>query len=150
LAAYVKRCKGHDPDIKRVIETGNSTMTTILLAEDNELNRDMLLRRLERRGYRVVVATNGEDAITKAKADRPDLLLLDISLPILDGLEVASRIRADPQLRALPILGLSAHAMHGDRERALAAGCDDYDTKPVEIERLVDKIQLLLQTATRP
>lgn len=125
-------------------------MTTILLAEDNELNRDMLLRRLQRRGYRVVEATNGEDAITKAKADRPDLLLLDISLPILDGLEVASRIRADPQLRALPILGLSAHAMHGDRERALAAGCDDYDTKPVEIERLVDKIQLLLQTATRP
>ena len=125
-------------------------MTTILLAEDNELNRDMLLRRLERRGYRVVAATNGEDAITMAKADRPDLLLLDISLPILDGLEVASRIRADPQLRALPILGLSAHAMHGDRERALAAGCDDYDTKPVEIERLVDKIQLLLQTATRP
>ena len=129
---------------------GNSTMTKILLAEDNELNRDMLLRRLERRGYQVVVATNGEEAIEKVKADGPDLLLLDISLPVLDGLEVASRIRADPELRTLPILGLSAHAMQGDRERALAAGCDDYDTKPVEMERLVDKIQLLLQTATKP
>ena len=124
-------------------------MTKILLAEDNELNRDMLLRRLERRGYQVVVATNGEEAIEKVRADGPDLLLLDISLPILDGLEVASRIRADPQLRSLPILGLSAHAMQGDRERALAAGCDDYDTKPVEMERLVDKIQLLLQTAPK-
>ncbi len=129
---------------------GNSTMTKILLAEDNELNRDMLLRRLERRGYEVVVATKGEEAIEKVKADGPDLLLLDISLPVLDGLEVASRIRADPELRTLPILGLSAHAMQGDREQALAAGCDDYDTKPVEMERLVDKIQLLLQTATKP
>ncbi len=124
-------------------------MTKILLAEDNELNRDMLLRRLERRGYQVVVATDGEEAIEKVRAHGPDLLLLDISLPILDGFEVASRIRADPQLRALPILGLSAHAMQGDRERALAAGCDDYDTKPVEMERLVDKIQLLLQTASK-
>jgi len=124
-------------------------MTKILLAEDNALNRDMLLRRLERRGYQVVVATSGEEVIDKVKAYGPDLLLLDISLPILDGLEVASRIRADPQLRALPILGLSAHAMQGDRERALAAGCDDYDTKPVEMERLVDKIQLLLQTASK-
>jgi len=125
-------------------------MTKILLAEDNELNRDMLLRRLERRGYHIVVAMDGEDAIEKVRAHGPDLLLLDISLPILDGLEVASRIRADPQLRALPILGLSAHAMQGDRERALAAGCDDYDTKPVEMERLLDKIQALLQTATKP
>ena len=125
-------------------------MTKILLAEDNELNRDMLLRRLERRGYQVVVATDGEDAIEKARAHGPDLLLLDISLPVLDGFEVASRIRADPQLCALPILGLSAHAMQGDRERALAAGCDDYDTKPVELARLLDKIQLLLQTATKP
>ncbi len=129
---------------------GNSAMTKILLAEDNELNRDMLLRRLERRGYQVVVATNGEEAIEKVKADGPDLLLLDISLPVFDGLEVASRIRADPKLRALPILGLSAHAMQGDREKALAAGCDDYDTKPVELERLLEKIQLLLQTATKP
>lgn len=125
-------------------------MPKILLAEDNELNRDMLVRRLERRGYQVVVATDGEEAIEKARAHGPDLLLLDISLPVFDGLEVASRIRADPKLRALPILGLSAHAMQGDREKALAAGCDDYDTKPVELERLLDKIQLLLQTATKP
>ena len=125
-------------------------MTKILLAEDNELNRDMLLRRLERRGYQVVVATDGKEAIEKVRAHGPDLLLLDISLPVFDGLEVASRIRADPTLRALPILGLSAHAMQGDREKALAAGCDDYDTKPVELERLLEKIQLLLQTATKP
>ena len=125
-------------------------MTKILLAEDNELNRDMLLRRLERRGYQVVVATDGKEAIEKARAHGPDLLLLDISLPVFDGLEVASRIRSDPTLRALPILGLSAHAMQGDREKALAAGCDDYDTKPVELERLLEKIQLLLQTATKP
>lgn len=124
-------------------------MTKILLAEDNELNRDMLLRRLQRRGYQVVVATDGEEAIEKVRAYGPDLLLLDISLPVLDGFEVASRIRADPELRALPILGLSAHAMQGDRERALAAGCDDYDTKPVELARLLDKIQALLQTATK-
>jgi len=125
-------------------------MIKILLAEDNELNREMLLRRLERRGYQVVVAMDGEEAIAKARAHGPDLLLLDISLPVLDGFEVASRIRADHQLRELPILGLSAHAMQGDRERALAAGCDDYDTKPIEMGRLLDKIHSLLQTATRP
>jgi len=124
--------------------------TKILLAEDNEFNRDMLLRRLERRGYQVAVATDGEGAIEMVRAYGPDLLVLDIGLPVLDGLEVASRIRADPQLRTLPILGLSAHAMQGDRERALAAGCDDYETKPVEMERLLDKIQLLLQTGTKP
>lgn len=124
-------------------------MAKILLAEDNELNRDMLLRRLERRGYQVDIARDGEEAIEKVRSYCPDLLLLDISLPILDGCEVARRIREDPQLCALPILGLSAHAMQGDRERALAAGCDDYDTKPVEMERLLDKIQLLLQAATR-
>jgi len=125
-------------------------MTMILLAEDNELNRDMLLRRLERRGYQVVVAMDGEEAIEMVRAHGPDLLLLDISLPILDGFEVARHIRADSQLCALPILGLSAHAMQGDREMALAAGCDDYDTKPVEMERLLGKIQLLLQTAAKP
>ncbi len=124
--------------------------TRILLAEDNELNRDMLLRRLERRGYQVAVATDGEQVIEMVRAYHPDLLLLDIGLPVLDGLEVASRIRADPQLRTLRILGLSAHAMQGDRERALAAGCDEYETKPVEMERLLDKIQLLLQTGIQP
>lgn len=125
-------------------------MVKILLAEDNEMNRDMLMRRLERRGYQVDIAMDGEAAIEKVRSHCPDLLLLDISLPILDGFEVARRIREDPQLCALPILGLSAHAMQGDRERALAAGCDDYDTKPVEMERLLDKIQSLLQAATRP
>lgn len=124
-------------------------MAKILLAEDNELNRDMLLRRLERKGYEVIVAADGEETIEKTRAHDPDLLLLDISLPLLDGFEVARRIRADPQLCGLPILGLSAHAMQGDREKAIAAGCDDYDTKPVEITRLLEKIQSLLQAATK-
>lgn len=121
-------------------------MPKILLAEDNELNRDMLSRRLQRRGYDVVIATDGEQAVTKSATEFPDLLLLDVGLPIIDGLEVARRIRSNPQLSGLPILGLSAHAMQGDKERALAAGCNDYDTKPVDIERLLTKISHLLQT----
>lgn len=123
------------------------TMPKILLAEDNELNRDMLSRRLQRRGYDVVIATDGEQAVAKSASEFPDLLLLDVGLPIIDGLEVARRIRSNPQLSGLPILGLSAHAMQGDKERALAAGCDDYDTKPVDIERLLTKISHLLQTS---
>lgn len=123
------------------------TMPKILLAEDNELNRDMLSRRLQRRGYDVVIATDGEQAVAKSATEFPDLLLLDVGLPIIDGLEVARRIRSNPQLSSLPILGLSAHAMQGDKERALAAGCDDYDTKPVDIERLLTKISHLLQTS---
>jgi two-component system cell cycle response regulator DivK len=134
----------HAPVLGRLI------MNKILLAEDNEWNRDMLLRRLERRGYQIVVALDGKEAIEQVKAHCPDLLLLDISLPLMDGFEVARYIRADPEFCTLPILGLSAHAMQGDRERALAAGCDDYDTKPVDMERLLNKIQLLLQAAAKP
>lgn len=125
-------------------------MPKILLAEDNEMNRDMLSRRLQRRGYDVVIAADGEQAVEKSASEFPDLLLLDIGLPIIDGLEVARRIRSDPQLSGLPILGLSAHAMQGDKERALAAGCDDYDTKPIDIERLLSKISHLLQTSHEP
>lgn len=122
-------------------------MPKILLAEDNELNRDMLSRRLQRRGYDVVIAADGEQAVAKSASEFPDLLLLDVGLPIIDGLEVARRIRSNPQLSSLPILGLSAHAMQGDKERALAAGCDDYDTKPIDIERLLTKISCLLQAS---
>lgn len=120
-------------------------MIKILLAEDNELNRDMLSRRLQRRGYDVVIAIDGEQAVAKSLSEFPHLLLLDVGLPIIDGLEVARRIRSNPQSNSLPILGLSAHAMQGDKERALAAGCDDYDTKPIDIERLLSKISHLLQ-----
>lgn len=125
-------------------------MPKILLAEDNEMNRDMLSRRLQRRGYDVVIAADGEQAVEKSASEFPDLLLLDIGLPIIDGLEVARRIRSNPRSSSLPILGLSAHAMQGDKERALAAGCDDYDTKPIDIERLLSKISHLLQTSHEP
>jgi two-component system cell cycle response regulator DivK len=114
--------------------------TTILLIEDNELNRDMLSRRLERRGYAVVMAVDGEEGVESARRARPDLILMDMSLPVLDGWEATRRLKADPGTRDIPIIGLSAHAMAGDRERALDAGCDDYDTKPVDLARLLDKI----------
>ncbi len=119
---------------------------TILLVEDNELNRDMLSRRLERRGYSVVMAVDGEEGVESARRDRPDLILMDMSLPILDGWEATRRLKADPGTRTIPIIGLSAHAMAGDRERALEAGCDDYDTKPVDLARLLGKISERLTT----
>lgn len=113
---------------------------TILLVEDNELNRDMLSRRLERRGYAVLIAVDGVEGMESAKRDRPDLILMDMSLPILDGWEATRQLKADPGTRDIPIIGLSAHAMSGDREKALEAGCDDYDTKPVDLARLLEKI----------
>jgi len=112
----------------------------ILLVEDNELNRDMLSRRLTRRGYTVVVAEDGEQALELARAERPELVLMDMSLPGIDGWEATRRLRADPVLAGVRVIALTAHAMSGDRERALEAGCDDYDTKPVEMERLLQKI----------
>lgn len=115
-------------------------MTKILLIEDNEMNRDMLSRRLERRGYEVVMAVDGEEGIRIARSDGPDLILMDMSLPLLDGWEATRRLKADNRTASIPIIGLSAHAMAGDREKALDAGCDDYDTKPVELPRLLDKI----------
>jgi CheY-like chemotaxis protein len=108
--------------------------------EDNELNRDMLSRRLTRRGYTVVVAEDGEQALELARAERPELVLMDMSLPGIDGWEATRRLRADPDLAGVRVIALTAHAMSGDRERALEAGCDDYDTKPVEMERLLQKI----------
>ena len=119
-------------------------MAKILLVEDNEMNRDMLSRRLERRGYQVIIAVDGEEGSRLAYQEKPDLILMDMSLPILDGWEVTRQLKAAPQTRSIPIIALTAHAMAGDREKALEAGCDDYDTKPVEMSRLLTKIQLLL------
>jgi CheY-like chemotaxis protein len=119
-------------------------MARILLVEDNEMNRDMLSRRLERRGYEVIVAVDGEEGVVRAKADAPDLVLMDLSLPGIDGWEATRQLKAADETRSIPVLALTAHAMAGDREKALAAGCDDFDTKPVDLPRLVDKIDALL------
>jgi CheY-like chemotaxis protein len=119
-------------------------MAKILLVEDNEMNRDMLSRRLQRRGHDVLVAGDGADGVAKARAEIPGLILMDMSLPVLDGWEATRQIKADPATSAIPIIALTAHAMSEDRERAITAGCDDYDTKPVEFPRLIGKIDALL------
>lgn len=124
-------------------------MAKILLVEDNEINRDMLSRRLERRGYQVVVALDGEQGVRMAQSEVPDLILMDMSLPVLDGWEATQRIKAAPETRAIPIIALTAHAMVGDRERAMAVGCDDYDTKPIELPRLLEKMEKILAKAAR-
>ncbi len=125
-------------------------MAKILLIEDNELNRDMLSRRLERRGYQVVIAADGEQGVQLAQTEAPDLILMDMSLPVLDGWEVARQLKAAPETRGIPIIALTAHAMVGDRKKALEAGCDDYDTKPIEFPRLVEKIEALLGKEATP
>ena len=119
-------------------------MAKILIVEDNEMNRDMLSRRLVRRGYQIALAVDGEEGVTAAKSEMPDLILMDISLPLIDGLEATRRLKADAATQAIPVIGLTAHAMAGDREKVIAAGCDDYDTKPVELARLLRKIEALL------
>jgi CheY-like chemotaxis protein len=119
-------------------------MPRILLVEDNEMNRDMLSRRLSRKGYDMILAVDGGEGVQKALAENPDLILMDMSLPVLDGWEATRRLKAMPQIEAVPIIGLTAHAMEGDREKALGAGCDDYDTKPIELPRLLEKIEALL------
>jgi len=116
-------------------------MPTILLVEDNELNRDMLSRRLTRKGYTVAVAVDGEEAVAKAAAESPSLILMDMNIPLIDGWEATRRIKAAPATSAVPIIALTAHAMAGDREKALEAGCDEYETKPVEFPRLLEKIE---------
>jgi len=120
-------------------------MPTILLVEDNEMNRDMLSRRLEKRGYMVIMAVDGVQALEVARSEAPDLILMDMSLPEMDGWEVARRLRADGSTALIPIIALTAHAMAGDRERALEAGCNDYDVKPVDLQRLHEKIRALLE-----
>lgn len=120
---------------------------TILIVEDNEMNRDMLSRRLERKGFRVVIAIDGAKGIDVARAESPDLILMDMSLPVMDGWEATRRIKADEILRHIPVIALTAHAMANDRDKALEAGCDDYDTKPIELPRLLGKIEALLVAA---
>jgi two-component system cell cycle response regulator DivK len=122
-------------------------MTKVLLVEDNEMNRDMLSRRLIRRGFQVVFAMDGQQGIDLARSERPDVILMDMSLPVIDGWEASRRLKADEATRSVPLIGLTAHAMSGDREKAIEAGCDDYDTKPVELDRLIGKIERLLGTA---
>jgi two-component system, cell cycle response regulator DivK len=123
-------------------------MPKLLLVEDNEMNRDMLCRRLQRREYEVVIAVDGEQGVALARSEAPDLILMDMSLPVIDGWEATRQLKAAPETSAIPIIALTAHAMSGDREKALAAGCDDYDTKPIELPRLLEKIAALLQKAT--
>jgi CheY-like chemotaxis protein len=125
-------------------------MAKILLVEDNEMNRDMLSRRLERRGYQVAIAVDGEQGVAVARSEAPDPLLMDMSLPVLNGWEAARRLKAASETRAIPIIALTAHAMLGDREKAIEAGCDEFDTKPIELPRLLDKIEALLARKTAP
>lgn len=123
-------------------------MPKLLLVEDNEDNRDMLSRRLLRKGYEVTTAVDGAEGVTKATSELPDLILMDMSLPVMDGWEASRQVKANAATAHIPVIALTAHAMSGDREKALAAGCDDYDTKPVEMPRLLGKIETLLGTAT--
>jgi two-component system, cell cycle response regulator DivK len=122
-------------------------MAKVLLIEDNEMNRDMLSRRLIRRGFQVVFAMDGQQGVDLARSERPDIILMDMSLPVIDGWEATRRVKADDATRSVPVIGLTAHAMAGDREKAIEAGCDDYDTKPVELDGLIGKIERLLGTA---
>jgi CheY-like chemotaxis protein len=122
-------------------------MPRILLVEDNEMNRDMLARRLTRKGYDVVVAEDGAKGLAAASAEHPDLILMDMSLPVLDGWEATRRLKAAPETERIPVIALTAHAMATDKEKAIEAGCDDYDTKPIDLPRLLEKIERLLQAA---
>ena len=119
-------------------------MTKVLLVEDNEMNRDMLSRRLIRRGFEVIFAVDGKQGVDAARREKPDIILMDMSLPVMDGWEATRCVKADDATRNVPVIGLTAHAMSGDREKAIEAGCDDYDTKPVELDRLIAKIERLL------
>ena len=121
-------------------------MNRILLVEDNEMNRDMLSRRLERKKFDVMIAVDGQAGINMAISETPDLILMDLSLPVVDGWEATRQIKANPATQSIPVIALTAHAMAGDEEKALAAGCDDYDTKPVNFQRLLGKIETLLNT----
>ncbi len=127
-----------------------SATATVLLVEDNEMNRDMLSRRLGRKGYAVTLAIDGEQAVAMAVAELPDIVLMDMSLPIIDGWEATRRIKAKPGTAGIPVIALTAHAMAGDREKALEAGCDDYDTKPIDLARLIGKIEALLGQTAAP
>jgi CheY-like chemotaxis protein len=122
-------------------------MPKVLLVEDNEMNRDMLSRRLTRNGYDVVIAVNGQEGIEMAASEKPDLILMDMSLPVLDGWEATRKLKADQATASIPVIALTAHAMESDREKALAAGCDDFDTKPIELPRLLEKMKAFVADA---
>lgn len=124
------------------------TMSRILLVEDNEMNRDMLSRRLTRRGFEVVIAVDGQEGVEMTQQENPDIVLMDMSLPVLDGWEATRRLKAAEETKHIPIIALTAHAMSGDREKTLEAGCDDYDTKPIEFPRLLEKINALLASVS--
>ncbi|MEW6036962.1 MAG: response regulator [Pseudomonadota bacterium] len=119
-------------------------MAKILLVEDNEMNRDMLSRRLLRRGYELLIAVDGAEGVAMAQAEMPDVVLMDMSLPVMDGWEATRKLKGEEATRGIPVIALTAHAMSGDRDKAIEAGCDDYDTKPVEFDRLLAKIEALL------
>jgi CheY-like chemotaxis protein len=123
-------------------------MPKILLVEDNEMNRDMLSRRLNRNGFEVIIAVNGQEGVDLAGSANPDLILMDMSLPVLDGWEATKLVKANPATARIPVIALTAHAMVQDKEKALAAGCDEFDTKPVELPRLLEKINSLLRAST--
>ena len=125
-------------------------MPKILLVEDNEMNRDMLARRLAKRGYEVVVALDGQEGVDMAGTERPALILMDMSLPVLDGWDAARELKSTPATRDIPVIALTAHAMSGDRAKALEVGCDDFDTKPVDLPRLLEKIEALLARPSAP
>src|SRR5437763_10943261 len=133
------RCQESEPGRYSSIK-----MRKTLVVEDNEMNRDMLMRRLARKGFEVIAAGDGQEGLELAHSAQPDIILMDMSLPVLDGWEATRRIKADPATRAIPVIALTAHAMAGDRQRALDAGCDDYDTKPIEFPILIAKIEALL------
>jgi CheY-like chemotaxis protein len=125
-------------------------MPTILVVEDNEMNRDMLTRRLARRGFQIITASDGREAVERSERERPDLILMDMSLPVMDGWEATRQIKQRPDTCRIPVIALTAHAMAGDRDRAFEAGCDDYDTKPITLSVLLEKMEALLQQTSRP
>lgn len=125
-------------------------MAKILLVEDNEMNLDMLKRRLSRKGYELLIAVDGAEGVELSRSHQPDIILMDMSLPVMDGWQATREIRNDPQTKHIPVIALTAHAMAGDREKCVAVGCDDYDTKPIEFPRLLEKIETLLKKATNP
>src|SRR3954451_10211217 len=141
MAAWLQQGRCQEP---RGWKTAPKTIPEKLVVEDNEMNRDMLTRRLTRKGFEAIAAVDGQQGLELAHSAQPDLILMDMSLPVLDGWEATRQIKADPATRAIPVIALTAHAMAGDRQRALDAGCDDYDTKPVEFPTLIAKIEALL------
>ncbi|PIG93068.1 response regulator [Gloeocapsopsis sp. IPPAS B-1203] len=124
-------------------------MTKILIVEDNDMNRDMLSRRLTRKGYDIVFAVDGAQGLSMTSSENPDIILMDMSLPVIDGWEATRQLKVNPQTQNIPVIALTAHAMSGDREKALTAGCDEYDTKPIELPRLLEKIEVLLRKANQ-